>query len=110
MAELLVRATLPDFDKSDLLDRRDHFARLQHRELDHRQLTSTSWVPTNSASTFGSPSSRSILTTSRRFAFSSSRVSPCVCAPGKPGMKPTYNPVSASRSTTAVKLLFMRIA
>jgi len=65
------------------------------------QATATFCTPTNSDSSTGSPSSRSIDITSRRLAFSSSSVAPWECAPGKPGTKPTKRPVSGSRSITA---------
>ena len=50
------------------------------------QATRSVWVPTNSDSSWGSPSSRSILITSSRLVRNSSIVSPCECAPGQPGM------------------------
>lgn len=50
------------------------------------QATVTVWVPTNSVSMWGLPSSRSMDTTSRRLLLTSSRVSPWECAPLKPGM------------------------
>lgn len=64
MAKLLVRATLADF------------------------ATTTACVPTNSVSSFGSPSSSSIAITSLRLACSSSRVAPWLCAPGNPVRTP----------------------
>jgi len=59
------------------------------------------WVPTNSASRTGSPSSSSMAITSRRLSRSSSRVAPCEWAPGNPGTYPTKKPVAVSRSITA---------
>ena len=64
--------------------------------------TVTSCVPMYSASNSGSPSSRSISITSRRFPLSSSRDSPWECAPGNPGTNPTSRPVQGHFSMTAV--------
>src|SRR5437667_6815383 len=61
-------------------------------------------MPTNSASSCGSPSSRRRAITSFRLRLSSSSVSPWLWAPGKPGTYPTYTPVSGSRSTTSTTL------
>ena len=66
------------------------------------QRTLMSCVPTNSASTAGSPSSSSMAVTSLRLAFSSSRDSAWLWAQGKPRTNPTYRLVSWLRSTTAV--------
>jgi len=65
------------------------------------QATATFWTPTNSDSSVGSPSSRSIAITSCRLWLSSSSVSPWEWAPGKPGTKPTNKPVFGHRSITA---------
>ena len=62
----------------------------------------TVWMPTNSASRLGSPSSSRRAMTSFKLRFNSSSVSAWLWAPGKPGTYPTYSPVSGSRSTTAV--------
>jgi len=35
MPKLFVRTTLSDFDKTELLQRRDDLPRLEHRQLDH---------------------------------------------------------------------------
>ena len=79
------------------------FPGLERGQLAH-YATLMVWTPTNSDSSLGSPSSRSMLTTSCRLPCSSSRVSPWLCAPGKPGTWPTNKPVSGSRSTTKLKL------
>lgn len=76
MAELLVRFALPDLSEPEFLQNLNHFAWLERRNFDQRYLTARTCVPMNSPSSCGSPSSRSISTTSLRFSLSSSRVSP----------------------------------
>lgn len=107
MTKLLVRSSLAHFNETELAKNSDDDARRKGWNWRH-YATWTVWVPTNSASTVGSPSSRSIETTSARLVFSSSRVSPCECAPGQPGINPTKRPVSESFSMTAVNF-FTRI-
>ena len=67
----------------------DPFAQMRMQQSLADQATTTVWVPTYSPSGTGSPSSRSIATTSLRFSLSSSMVSPWLCAPGNPGTYPT---------------------
>src|SRR4051812_44915798 len=67
MAELFVRTALPDLDEAQRFQARHHLLRLQHRQLGHGQATCTFCVPTNSDSSWGSPSSSSIPMTSARF-------------------------------------------
>src|SRR5208337_534105 len=67
MTELLVSATLPDLDEAERFQARYHLLRLQHRQLGHGQATCTFWVPMNSDSSWGSPSSSSIPMTSAKF-------------------------------------------
>lgn len=102
MPVLDVRATLSNGDETLAFQKAANFRGFENRERTHDQATATFCVPTNSASSLGSPSSRSIEMTSRKLALSSSNESACECAPGKPGTYPTSNPVTASRSTTAV--------
>ena len=85
MTILTVRSSLSDFDKSQLFQKRGNFPGFQYRQRTHCQATWMVWMPTNSDSRRGSPSSSNISTTSCRFCRSSSRLSPWLCAPGHPG-------------------------
>ena len=85
VAVLNVRTALAHGGETQHLQQPANFAGFEDRDVSHRQATATLCVPTNSASSFGSPSSSSMATTSRRLAFSSSKDSACECAPGKPG-------------------------
>ena len=63
-----------------------HLSGFENRRRTHAQAgTEICWSPTKSLSKAGSPSSRSMAMTSWRFACSSSRLSPWLWAPGKPG-------------------------
>ena len=62
-------------------------------------------VPTNSDSSLGLTSSKSISIIFRRFLFRSSSVLPWECAPGNSGTYPMYRPVSGHLSTMAVYLI-----
>src|SRR5271157_4480858 len=104
MTVLLVRASLPHLLKSKTLKDSNNFSWLEDLGYAHNQATTTFCVPMNSPSNLGSPSSSSISMTSLRFSFNSSSVSACECAPGNPGTKPTYSPVSEHFSITAVKV------
>ena len=64
MPELSMRPTLAHADESQALKQRDDFARREDRDRRHRYATRIVWMPINSDSSFGSPSSRSISTTS----------------------------------------------
>ncbi|MEA3210895.1 MAG: hypothetical protein QOE70_3952 [Chthoniobacter sp.] len=78
MPILHVRASLPDKRKAQRLENATDLAGFEDRRLGHRYAaTVILWVPTNSASRSGSPSSRSISMTSRRLRCSSSSDSPC---------------------------------
>ena len=113
---LAVRTTLANTNESKGFEYSAEFVRFQNvahtsyiiQKLknknvpSHFQARAKLCVPTNSASRVGSPSSNNISITSRKLACNSSSVSPCECAPGKPGTYPTSKPVSASRSITAV--------
>jgi hypothetical protein len=63
MLELFVGASLPDFFEPHSLQDRDHCSRTQNGKSAH-DYAEIVWIPTNSASSCGSPSSRSIATTS----------------------------------------------
>ena len=106
MTELTVRSSLTNLFKPKTSKNSDDFFRFQDRKRSH-DYTMTAWVPTNSASSLGSPSSKSICRTSWRFACNSSSVSPWECAPGKPGTYPVYSFVSGQRSIMAVNVLMM---
>ena len=73
--------------------------------------TSICWSPINRGRS--SPafrhSSRHNSRTSFRFFCNSSKLVPCVCAPGIPGTKPTYNFVSGSHSRYAVNVLIQHL-
>ena len=73
--------------------------------------TSICWSPINRGRS--SPafrySSRHNSRTSFRFFCNSSKLFPCVCAPGIPGTKPTYNFVSGSHSKYAVNVLIQHL-
>ena len=73
--------------------------------------TSICWSPINLGRS--SPvfwySSRHTSRTSFRLFCSSSKVFPCVCAPGIPGTKPTYNFVSGSHSKYAVNVFIQHL-
>jgi len=105
---LFVRSFLANRRKAEPLEDCCHFHRLEDWVLSHCQASITVWVPTNSETNGGSPSSSSISMTSRRLLWSSSNVSACVCAPGNPGTCATYRPVSGHFSTTAVKILICK--
>lgn len=100
---LSVRAALPDYLKAQGQKAHRDFSGLEDGNLSDLYATRTVWMPTNSDSMRGSPSSRSISIASWRFDCSSSSVAPWLCAPGHPGTEPTYNPVSPSRSITTLK-------
>jgi hypothetical protein len=104
MAVLDVRAALSHGDETEAFQKAANFSGFKNGNGTHDQATATFCVPTNSASSCGSPSSSSMAITSRRLALSSSSVSACECAPLNPGTYPTSNPVVGSRSTTAVKV------
>jgi len=76
MPELPMGTALTDFDEPQGFQNGDYLTGFQNGNGAHDYATTTLWVPTNSASRCGSPSSRSMLTTSRRFRASSSKVSP----------------------------------
>src|SRR3990172_5346319 len=76
MPVLLMGPALTDADKPQPPQQRDDFARPEDGDRAHAYATRIVWIPTNSDSSFGSPSSRSISTTSWRFRRSSSRPSP----------------------------------
>jgi hypothetical protein len=63
MPELLVRSPLPDLGKAQTLKKGDHLTRLERGQVAH-YATLIVCTPTNSDSSLGSPSSRSMLTTS----------------------------------------------
>ena len=67
MPELLVRTTLPDLRETVRFQQGDNFPRLEDGDASHRQATWMVRTSMNSDSRFGSPSSRSISMTSRRF-------------------------------------------
>ena len=67
VTELLVRTPLPDLGEPMRLQQRHDFAWLQNWDAAHPQATWMVRTSTNSDSRFGSPSSRSISMTSRRF-------------------------------------------
>jgi hypothetical protein len=73
--------------------------------------TSICWSPINRGRS--SPalrdSSRHNSRTSFRLFCSSSKVFPCVCAPGIPGTKPTYSLVSGSHSKYAVNVFMQHL-
>jgi hypothetical protein len=73
--------------------------------------TSICWSPINRgrSSPAFRDSSRHNSRTSFRFFCNSSKLFPCVCAPGIPGTKPTYNLVSGSHSRYAVNVLIQRL-
>jgi hypothetical protein len=75
---LAVGAPLPDLDAPVRFEQRGDFAGLENGNRPHGYATRSVWTPMNSDSSFGAPSSRSMRTTSRRFARSSSREAPCV--------------------------------
>ena len=69
MTKLFVRAALAHLDEAEGFQYRNDLTRAKRRNATHeRYATSSVCVPTNSASRVGSPSSRSMSTTSRRFA------------------------------------------
>lgn len=105
---LNMRTALADDDKTEAFQEPANLGGFENGNRPHGQATATFWVPTNSASRVGSPSSSSMEITSRRLALSSSSVSPWEWAPGKPGTYPTSKPVTGSRSMTAVKV-FMAV-
>ena len=74
--KLFMRSSLANFSKLQSFKQRDNFARAKDWNSAHAYGTITCWMPTNSASSRGSPSSRSISITSRRLRWSSSSVSP----------------------------------
>jgi len=76
VAKLFVRSSLPDRFKARLDQYRSYFFRLENRDASHDYATTTFWVPTNSVSSRGSPSSSNNAMTSLRLSFNSSRVSP----------------------------------
>lgn len=65
-------AALPHDNKPQPLQYAADLARLQDENRAHGQATLMVWVPTNSASSFGSPSSSSMATTSCKLACNSS--------------------------------------
>ena len=73
--------------------------------------TSICWSPINRGRS--SPafwySSRHNSRTSFKFFCNSSKLFPCVCAPGIPGTKPTYNFVSGSHSKYAVNVFIQHL-
>lgn len=101
---LNMRTALANFYKTKSFKQSANFRGLENGKRTHGQATATFCVPMNSATSRGSPSSSSIEITSRRFPLSSSKVSACEWAPGKPGTYPTSKPVAESRSITAVNV------
>ena len=73
--------------------------------------TSICWSPINRGRSSPSfrYSSRHNSRTSFRFFCNSSKLLPCVCAPGIPGTKPTYSLVSGSHSRYAVNVLIQHL-
>ena len=61
---LFVRPALSDFRKAEPIEYSGNFAGTEYRNAAHDYATTTLCVPTNSASNSGSPSSRSMDTTS----------------------------------------------
>ena len=82
---LPVRAALSNFDEPEAFQNPGDLTGFEDREVAHSYATLTVCVPMNSPSSLGSPSSRSIATTSSRFFRNSSMLAPCECAPGHPG-------------------------
>src|SRR4029453_5096724 len=103
MAELLVGASLANFGEAQALQKGHDLTWFECGQRAH-YATLIVWPATNSDSNLGSPSSRSMLTTSCRLACSSSSDSPWLCAPGHPGTCPTNRPVSGSRSMTTLNV------
>src|SRR5580704_19320087 len=73
MPELAMRTALSHFDEAESFQNSNDIARLEDWNVAHAPVA-TDCVPTNSASSFGSPSSNSISITSRKFRFNSSSV------------------------------------
>ena len=73
--------------------------------------TSICWSPINCGKSSPSfrYSSRHNSRTSFKFFCNSSKLFPCVCAPGIPGTKPTYNFVSGSHSKYAVNVFIQHL-
>jgi len=67
VAELLMATFLANLSKPETFEDGNHFCWFQDGTRSHVQVTTTLWVPTNSVSSSGSPSSRSNSTTSLRF-------------------------------------------
>ena len=76
MAELLMTPLLARLDKTETFEDGHDFEWLQYGTKPHLHATTTLWVPINSVSSSGSPSSKSNSTTSLRLLFNSSKVSP----------------------------------
>jgi hypothetical protein len=76
MPVLPVRSSLTRLNEPQPSEKGNHFPRLQDWDRSHGYPTWIVWIPTNSDSSFGSPSSRSISRTSCRFRWSSSRLVP----------------------------------
>jgi hypothetical protein len=66
MSKLFVGAALTDFTEAEALKSRDYFACVEHWTARHDYATWTVCSPTNSEVRWGSPSSRSMATTSSR--------------------------------------------
>lgn len=64
MPILAVRTPLSNHDKAEGQQQGFDLARLEDRNPPHDQATATVWIPTNSASRCGSPSSKSMAITS----------------------------------------------
>src|SRR4030095_14944993 len=92
MAELLVGASLANFGEAQALQKGHDLTWFECGQRAH-YATLIVWTATNSDSNLGSPSSRSMLTTSCRLACSSSSDSPWLWAPGHPGTWLTNTPV-----------------
>jgi len=66
VTKLFMRTTLPDLREPKLAENCDDLCWLEHGDAAHSYATETFWIPTNSDSSSGSPSSSSIVMTSRR--------------------------------------------
>ena len=73
---LSVGASLPHFNEAARLKQGRNLSGLEDRNSAHDYATRSVWTPMNSDSSFGSPSSRSMRTTSWRLTWSSSSVVP----------------------------------
>ena len=103
VAELFVRAFLPNLDEAQTLEKGDDLTRFQRGQRAH--LRDPDGLDRHELGLeFRLPILEEHATTSCRFACSSSSDSPWLCAPGQPGTWPTNRPVSGSRSMTTLKV------